>query len=154
MTLLLKFVARPWTDKVLLIRAFWLVCAVRLGLWALPFRTVQRLLDHPVVQATARTDGGTSPLRAEHAYQRRVVGAVEAVGRRVLGDKPCLVQALAAQRLMRQGGYDSALRIGVAKDGRELLAHAWLERGGRIIIGGGMSPARYKPLDPVAPRAA
>jgi hypothetical protein len=74
---------------------------------------------------------------------------VEAVGRRLLGDKPCLTQALVAQRLMSQGGYDSVLRLGVAKDGRELLAHAWLERGGRVIIGGSASPERYTPLAPV-----
>lgn len=154
MTLLRKFVARSWADKVLLVRAFGLVSGVRLGLWALPFRTVQRLVDHPVVPSDALTEGGAAPLRAEHAYQRRVVGAVEAVGRRLLGDRPCLVQALVAQRLMRQGGYDSVLRIGVAKDGRELLAHAWLEREGRVVIGGGASPVRYKRLDPVASRAA
>jgi hypothetical protein len=152
MTLLRKFVARSWADKVLLVRAFWLVSGVRLGLWALPFRTVQRLVDHPV--ALPVVSPGEGALRTEYAYQRRVVGAVEAIGRRLLGDKPCLVQALVAQRLMRQGGYDSALRIGVAKDGRELLAHAWLERGGRVIIGGGTSPVRYKPLDPVASQAA
>lgn len=150
MTLLRKFAARPLRDKVLLVRAFLLVCMVRLGLSALPFRTVQRLVDHPLAQR----DDGPDSLRAERDYQLRVVGAVEAVGRRLLGDKPCLVQALVAQRLMRQGGYDSVLRIGVAKDGRELLAHAWLERAGRIIIGGSMSPVRYKPLAPIEPQAA
>jgi hypothetical protein len=79
---------------------------------------------------------------------------VEAVGRRLLGDKPCLTQALVAQRFLRQRGYDTTLRIGVAKDGRELLAHAWLEREGRVIIGGGASPVRYKPLAPVHSEAA
>ena len=70
------------------------------------------------------------------------------MSRRLLGTKPCLTQALAAQRILRQEGIDSALRIGVAKDGQELLAHAWLERAGRVVIGGGASRARYKPLEP------
>jgi hypothetical protein len=150
MKLLRKFLARSWPDKVLLVRAFTLVSAVRMGLGVLPFQTVQRLVSHPRVQ---RRDV-PYPLRAEQDYQRRVVGAVEAIGRRLLGDKPCLVQALVAQRLMRRGGYDSVLRIGVAKDGRELLAHAWLERQGRVVIGGHASPVRYKPLAPVSSEVA
>lgn len=144
MSLLRKFVARPWADKVLLVRALGFVCGVRVGLWILPYRTVQRLMDTPLA---ARPTGPPDP-REERAYQRRVVGSVEAIGRRLLGDKPCLVQALVARRFMRQGGYDTQLRIGVAKDGRELLAHAWLEREGRIIIGGTSSRFRYKPLVP------
>jgi len=150
MTLLRKFAARSWPDKVLLVRAFALVSTVRLGLWALPYRTVQRLVGRTLVR---RENAGATP-QEERSYQRRVVGAVEAVGRRLLGDKPCLTQALVAQRFLRQRGYDTTLRIGVAKDGRELLAHAWLEREGRVIIGGGASPVRYKPLAPVHSEAA
>lgn len=149
MTLLRKFAARSWADKVLLVRALALVGAVRLGLWALPYRTVQRLVGRSLLKSR---EAGTP--QEERAYQRRVVGAVETVGRRLLGDKPCLTQALVAQRFLRQRGYDATLRIGVAKDGRELLAHAWLERDGRVIIGGGASPVRYKPLAPVHSEAA
>lgn len=150
MTLLRKFAARSWADKVLLVRAFALVCAVRAGLSVLPYRTVQRLVGCSLLPH--RSEPG-SP-QHERSSQRRVVNSVEAVGRRLLGDKPCLTQALVAQRLMRQRGYDSVLRIGVAKDGGELLAHAWLERAGRVIIGGGASPVRYKPLAPVQSEAA
>jgi hypothetical protein len=148
MTLLRKFVARSWADKVLLVRSFLFVCAVRVGLWVLPYKTVQRLVNHALVPGEKATP------QEELLRIRRVVGAVESMSRRLLGDKPCLVQALVAQRLLRQGGFDSELRIGVAKDGRELLAHAWLERDGRIVIGGSMSPIRYKPLAPVGPKAA
>lgn len=143
MMLLRKFAARSRADKVLLVRAFALVAAVRVGLRVLPFRTVQRLIDYPLMPVQPRPN----PIHVERDYQRRVVSAVEAIGRRLLGDKPCLVQALVAQRFMRQGGYDSTLRIGVAKDGHELLAHAWLERNGRIIIGGSRSPLSYKMLE-------
>lgn len=147
MTLLRKFAARTWADKVLLLRSLALVCVVRLGLWALPYRTVQRLVERPLAPRPNATP------QELWAYQRRVVGAVEAVGRRLLGNKPCLTQAMVARRLLRMGGYDAALRIGVTKDGRALLAHAWLERDGRVIIGGRASPARYKPLAPVHPEA-
>ena len=142
MALLRKFFARSWTDRKLLVRAFVLVCAVRVGLWALPFRTVHRLAECPVTPKAMTPEEVRRDLR-------RIVGAVEAMSRRLLGNKPCLTQALAAQRILRQEGIDSALRIGVAKEGHELLAHAWLERDGRVVIGGWASPSRYKPLAPV-----
>ena len=148
MKLLIKFATRAWPDKVLLVRSLALVCVVRVGLWVLSYKTVQRLVDTPLAEQTH-----ASP-RAAWAYQQRVVAAVEAVGRRLLGSKPCLTQALVARRMLRQGGIDAILRIGVTKDGRELLAHAWLEHDGRVVIGGGASPVRYKPLAPVQSEAA
>ena len=141
MALLRKFLARSWADRALLVRAFVLVSAVRVGLWVLPYRTVHRLADCPVALRAMTPD-------EERHNLRRVIGAVEAMSRRLLGAKPCLTQALAAQRILRQEGLDSTLRIGVAKDGHELLAHAWLERAGRIVIGGGDSKVRYTPLRP------
>lgn len=150
MELLRKFMARPWADRLFLLRALALVGSVRLALGLLPYRTVQRLLS-----TARRTPGETFQTPAEAwAYRRRVVGAVEAVGRRTLGDKPCLTQALVVQRMLRQKGYETALRIGVAKDGQELLAHAWLERDGRVVIGGQSSQVRYAPLVPVQPGAS
>ena len=48
----------------------------------------------------------------------------------------CLTQALAASLLIRYDGQESELKIGVAKDDRSrLIAHAWLEMDGRIILG-------------------
>ncbi|MEP0548316.1 MAG: lasso peptide biosynthesis B2 protein [Rhodothermales bacterium] len=144
MALLRKFLARSWADRVLLVRAFVLVSAVRIGLWVLPYRTVHRLADCPVAPRAMTPD-------EERRSLRRIIGAVEAMSRRLLGTKPCLTQALAAQRILRQEGMDSTLRIGVAKDGQELLAHAWLERGTRVLIGGGHSPRLYAPLVPMRP---
>ncbi len=147
MALLHKFLARPWADKALLLRALSLVAATRLGLWVLPYRTVHRLVE-------SRNEAVPVTIQEGATYQRRVVAAVESVGRRLLGDKPCLTQALVAQRLLRQGGYETSLHLGVTKDGQTLLAHAWLEREGYVVIGGGHSQVQYAPLTPVHPDAA
>lgn len=133
---------------MLLLRSLALVGIVRFGLWVLPYRTVQRLIDPGPSDVPSLTIQEGAP------YQRRVVAAVEAVGRRLLGDKPCLTQALVAQRLLRQGGYETSLHLGVSKDGQTLLAHAWLEREGYVVIGGGVSQVRYTPLSPVRPDVA
>ena len=58
----------------------------------------------------------------------------------------CLARALAAQTLLEKQGYPVKLRIGIAKDKQQqLLAHAWVEYRGRIVIGGiGNSVHGYK----------
>ena len=40
------------------------------------------------------------------------------------------------QRLMSEHGYTTELKIGVAKSGARLQAHAWLADEGGIIVGG------------------
>jgi len=68
------------------------------------------------------------------------------VGRRLLPERPCLTQALVLQYLLLRRGDDAAeLHIGVAKgeDGT-LQAHAWVERGGRVLIGGENAPGMYE----------
>ena len=76
--------------------------------------------------------------------RKQLIWAVRAMGKRVLGDKPCLTQALALQWLLRRHGEESSLQIGVRKnqDG-EFAAHAWLEQDGQVLIGGKSSPFEY-----------
>ena len=83
----------------------------------LPGPTVRRLVDREVAEGLGDSRGGVLTSSEQLLRQRRIVAAVEAMSRRLLGDKPCLTQALVAQRLLREDGFDSVLRIGVAKDG-------------------------------------
>ena len=77
----------------------------------------------------------------------RVVWAIRAVGRRTLGDRPCLPEALAGRMMLQRRGYDADLHIGVRKGEKgDLMAHAWLESGQHIVLGGGQSPARFQRL--------
>jgi hypothetical protein len=50
--------------------------------------------------------------------------------------------------LLGRVGYDASVRIGVARsDTGEFQAHAWVESGGEIVIGGSESSLqRYTPL--------
>jgi hypothetical protein len=77
----------------------------------------------------------------------RILWAVGAVNRRLFPDRPCLTQALAARYLLARRGVATRLHIGVARgDGGVLSAHAWLERDGRVLIGGDQSRSRYQVL--------
>ena len=48
----------------------------------------------------------------------------------------CLAQALAARVLLERRGFDCRLRLGVVRADGRFEAHAWLERGGRVVVGG------------------
>ena len=59
----------------------------------------------------------------------------------------CLTQALAAQVLFARHAHAVDLKIGVAKgDAGGLEAHAWLEHGGRVVVGNVRDLGRYVPL--------
>ena len=62
-----------------------------------------------------------------------IVRACEAVARRVPAS--CLTQVLAAAPLFRRYGHDAQVRLGVARRDGALAAHAWLESGGRAMLG-------------------
>jgi Transglutaminase-like superfamily len=49
----------------------------------------------------------------------------------------CLAQALVTVTLLEREGLPASLRIGVARSVRgKFEAHAWVESGGRVVIGG------------------
>jgi Transglutaminase-like superfamily len=62
--------------------------------------------------------------------------AVESVGARASMNVLCLQRALAAHAMLRRRGIASRLCLGVARNGGELAAHAWVEIGKDKIVGG------------------
>jgi hypothetical protein len=104
-------------------RALLLVATVRIGLFLMPFRFIQRL-------------AGGSRRRMPIYPVGRCVWAVRATSRYV-PRATCLTQAVAAQVLLAESGYDSRIEIGVTKDEhRQFRAHAWVVCGEEIVIGG------------------
>jgi hypothetical protein len=145
MTRVGKFLRLPPSDRRLLVTAALTQAAIRLGLALLPYRRVRRLVDH-----LARTSSRRRP--AATASPERIAWAVARAGRSVPG-AACLTQALAAQLLLERRGHPARVRVGVSRSkGAGLLAHAWLESGGRIVLGG-TNLTQYTPLalDPLSP---
>lgn len=122
-------------DRPLLPAALAAVVVARLALAAAPLRTLLGLLDR------LPAGGGAVPAEA--------LGRSVALAGRLIPGTTCLAQALAARALLRWHGHDGALRIGVARDAAgRLIAHAWLEREGQVLVGGAAGHvARYTPLD-------
>jgi hypothetical protein len=124
-----KFFRLSAADRRLFLRAFLLVCLVRLGLWILPFSVMRKFLVNSACSepASAIEPGG---------FIDRVVWAV-GVASDYVPAATCLTQAFVTRFLLVEQGCDAVVRIGVArsKTGR-FQAHAWVESNGRVIIGG------------------
>ena len=114
------------------------VWLVRVGLWMLPFRRMQRLCE---------AFGRSKVMRLPDApTAAQIVWGVRLASRNV-PRATCLTQALAAEILMGRNGYSSQVRIGVAvKPEAGFRAHAWLEHEGRVLIGETGDLAEYTPL--------
>ncbi len=67
---------------------------------------------------------------------RWVSWAVETVGAKPWMQALCLPRALAAQTMLRRRGIASKLCLGVTREGGALAAHAWVEVGQEMIVGG------------------
>jgi len=133
------FLGLSAVEKALLTRAFFWVGLLRLALFALPFQRILRLTERmPPSQSHQVKD--------DEEWVQKVAWAVTVAGRWIVPDRPCLTQALAARIILRRRGVDTILRIGVKKEDRQLAAHAWLEKGGRVIVGGERSPNLYVPF--------
>jgi hypothetical protein len=134
-----RFLGLPAADRSLVIRSVLLVGAARLALWVLPFNTARRLFARPARH---------SPV--PHPTTERIGWAIS-VAKRFVPKANCLPQALAAESLLTRNGYPVELRIGVVKtDQGGLEAHAWVESGGRLVVGDltqGLST--YTPLPPL-----
>jgi Transglutaminase-like superfamily len=116
-------------DRRLLIQSALLIAAIRIGLWLLPFRTLSRML----AKLTAAAPGSR---RGDPVTFDRVAWSVSRASRWVPA-ATCLTQALAALALLRRHGVPARLHIGVAKDRHaRLLAHAWVESNGNVVVGG------------------
>ena len=138
-----KFLRLSREEKTLLLRSVALIVPLRIALWVLPSRAVFRL----VARWSKRPINGESRGRFT---PEQIAWAVNASGGRLLGDGPCLTQALVLLLLFKRRGYPADLRIGVRQDGDgQIRAHAWVESAGSVVIGQVENLSDYK----VLPRA-
>lgn len=143
MRLLRKFYHLGWSDRILLVKAWIIVWALRTALWLLPFKWIRKILSRLAGEKPGRPG-------ADPDIPRKISWTVTVASRYVPGAETCLVQALAANFLLRRRGYPAYLRLGVVKNEKgDLEAHAWVECDGAVIIGGS-GIERYEPLLPSA----
>ena len=132
---LIRFFQLPFSDQRLLMWAALAVVSAKLAI-----RTLRLPVARTAVARLERRRWSVTPTPVD-----RIVWAVEAAGRAIPGMKNCLVQAVAAEAMLTRAGHPCELQIGAAKNGPELIAHAWLESEGRVLVGE-FELDRYTPL--------
>ena len=127
---LVKWWHLPPLERGLVIEMALTMGMIRVGLKMLSLNKLKKTLDW-----MARSFPGQEPV--DDQYREQVVWAATTLGRSMLADQPCLTQALAVQMYYQRMNIPAELCIGVAKENNErLLAHAWIESDGQVVIGG------------------
>lgn len=130
MTSIRRLLRRHPGDTARLAAAAVLLVATRAALATLSFARVVELSEGH--DGADRRTASLPSLR----LQRRI-RALDIVARRLFPGRPCLPSALVAHWLCRRSGHASQLRIGVRRDPiRGPEAHAWVEIGTEVVIGG------------------
>jgi hypothetical protein len=128
-----KFFSLPVTKRQIALKAFFLLNIIRLGMWLIPFRTLQHTLER--LFPTPVTATGQSIFPEKILSAKKVSWAVRTVSQYV-PSATCLAQALTLHALLSREGISSDLAIGVARDDKSgIAAHAWVEIDGTVIIG-------------------
>jgi hypothetical protein len=112
-----RIAARSGRQRKLLVKALARLAWFRVALLVLPVPALLRRIERR--SGVARAD----------FTPREAAWAVHAVARRLPGTH-CLPRALALHELLRRSGFASELRIGVARAGTGIAAHAWVECAG------------------------
>ena len=132
-----RFIALERAQRRLVVEAAALMAIVWVGLRLHRFLTLRRILDRFV--ALTATHAGIAPPHAIGAVRR----AITAVAVRV-PSATCLVQALAADAMLRRRRVAAELHLGVRLRDRAtaagvpnvpIEAHAWVECDGGVVIG-------------------
>ena len=137
-----RFFALPLPDQAATIEALAVVAAVRLrfSLSSQP-RLAHWLQPHihgSSIDVTSKPIGSCGSTD-------RVATAVRRASARVPGAS-CLIQAVAASRMLKSRGIASRIRIGVDKSEQTLAAHAWLTVDDITVLGGADAAARFVEL--------
>ena len=130
-----RFNSLSVADRRLIVEAALLLSIVSIGLRICRFQRLRgmlawcgRPLDHPEKPSVAPVS----------RVADRIGWAITAIAKDWPRSMSCLVQAVAAEAMLRRRGIASDLRLGVRNDRNKadpFSAHAWLERDGLVLIG-------------------
>ncbi|GAB4030750.1 lasso peptide biosynthesis B2 protein [Spirosoma gilvum] len=118
-----KFWQLSLADQFLLIRAFFIVLIIQLGLKLLSFQTFREFYSK-LTKAEKSTETPRQLIDREIQAIRKVSGPLSAF---------CLPQALALTYFLRKDKHID-LVVGVRKS-HTFEAHAWVEKNGTVLIG-------------------
>jgi len=140
-----KLYALPGSERRLLVAAWFTWCRVALELAFRSPRTI--LADQGSAGAVSLSDRVPSEEEELGSFILRSAELVELAGRYAPVADSCLRRSLVLRRLLSRRGIETVLHLGVARNGEDLDAHAWLEWAGRPVTGA-VENRGYVPLLP------
>jgi Transglutaminase-like superfamily len=141
---LVKFVRLSSADRWLAMRALMALVIARMALAILRFAHKAMPLD--AARRLVALSERLLPAPMPNAPVEHIAWAVKAAGESVPGFGNCLVRAVALEALLKVAHHACELRIGVAKTASgEFLAHAWIEKEGKVLVGE-FKPGSFHPL--------
>lgn len=129
-----KFLALDRQHKALFIRAYFLLAYLRVAMISQPFKKfIQDLELHKQSVQLEELSG------KERGTAIAIGWAVQTAARFTPWESACLVQVLAAQKMLQRRKIPGAFYIGATKGveqgSGEMAAHAWLKCGSQFITG-------------------
>jgi hypothetical protein len=139
MAAITEFGRLPFSEKLLVLRAAIALATVKARLAMIGWAAVRKRISRTAENGPTRDHRCLTlawPSLVQRPSADRVAWAIEATSARIPGGRNCLVLALASECLLGRYGYPSELKIGVKRGANgEFAAHAWLESGGRVLLG-------------------
>jgi hypothetical protein len=129
-----KLVQLDAPARALLVQAYWLLCRMRFLLATRTFKSLVSGLQANREPCEQEFSSGTL------AAARQIGWAVETAARYTPWESSCLVQVLAAQRLLARNRISGTFYLGALlkeadQSNRTIDAHAWLQCGDEFITG-------------------
>ena len=117
-------------DKLAFIKAFIYMGYFRAFILFIPFNKLRKRMGKVKVESPQDVDN--------ECYKKavRIARIVGIVSYHTPWESKCLVQALTAQKLLKNQGISTTIYLGVRRYENEMKAHAWLRCGEYYVTGG------------------
>ena len=117
-------------EKFDIIQTFFYTGVYRAFILFVPFNKLRKSMGKHKQESPDKIDNDT------YRIARIIASRVMFVSAKTPWESKCLVQALTAQKLLKNQGISTTIYLGVRKEGNEMKAHAWLRCGDYYVTGG------------------
>ena len=117
-------------EKFLFIEAFFLTGLMRAKILKVPFNKLKEELG------TYNTESADDVVLGDYKIARIVRNVVVTISKFTPWESLCLVQAMTVQRMLKKRGISTTIYLGVNKENKNMVAHAWIRCGQMFVTGG------------------
>lgn len=117
-------------EKLLFVEAFFLTGLMRAKILKVPFNKLKEELG------TYNTESADDVVLDDYKIARIVRNVVVTISKFTPWESLCLVQAMTVQRMLKKRGVSTTIYLGVNKENKNMVAHAWIRCGKMFVTGG------------------